>query len=424
MHVTILPLLAGLLLTGLPIFAALGLCVFFLLWWFTGVPLTIVPQRYFGGIDSFTLMAIPFFILAAEFMRAGGMAERLVSFSRVLVGWLPGGLAMAGVLACAFFGAISGSSPATLAAIGSIVIPVLIKSGYSVPFSVGLITTAGSLGIVIPPSITFVIYGAVTGTSIGRLFAAGLLPALMVVSMLIVYCYIKARREGFEWSSPPPLREIAMAARKAAWGLGLPVIILGGIYSGVFTPTESAAVAAVYGFVVGAFIYRQLDVPATMAALRTAGLLSATLLLITASASAFSWLLASQGIPGMLSREIIGWSDEPWVILLLFNVILLIAGCFLDGASALIILAPLMVDVVQQIGIDPVQFGVIAAMNVEIGMMTPPVGLNLFVAVSITGMGILQVARAVIPTVLIMTVGLMLVSYIPWISMALPNYLY
>ncbi|MDJ0951522.1 MAG: TRAP transporter large permease [Alphaproteobacteria bacterium] len=420
----LIPVLAAFLLSGLPIFASLTLVVFVCLIVFTDVTPVVVPQRMFAGIDNFTLSAIPFFILAAELMRIGGLADRLIALARVLVGFMPGGLAMAAVLSCVFFASISGSSPATLAAVGTTMIPVLIKAEYGRAFTVGLLTTAGSLGIVIPPSITLIIYGAVTGTSIGQLFAAGVLPGIMLGAMLMAYCYIHAKRRGIPREPVPTFREVVHAVRRAAWGIGLPVLLLGGIYSGVFTPTESAAVAVVYGLFVGTLIYRELGIREIVEILRSTGLLSATLLLITAGASAFSWLLASQGIPTELAEQVIGLTDDPVYVLLLFNLVLLVAGFFLDGASAVIILAPLMEPIVRSLGVDPVHFGIITLVNVEIGMMTPPVGLNLFVACAISGLAIHQVTRAVIPTVLIMLVGLMIISYIPLISLALPRLLY
>ncbi|NNE83975.1 MAG: TRAP transporter large permease [Alphaproteobacteria bacterium] len=424
MSAGILGILAAALLVGTPIFVALALTVFVLLGWQASVPLPVVPQRMFAGIDNFTLMSIPLFILAAELMRIGGLAERLVDLARVLVGWFPGGMAFAAVLACVFFASVSGSSPATLAAIGTIMIPAMLAAGYDKRFTVGLVTTAGSLGIVIPPSITLIIYGAVTGTSIGRLFAAGILPGILLGGMLAAYCYIHARRTGMAFALPPAWRECWQALRRAAWGLGLPVVLLGGIYSGIFTPTESAAIACVYGLMVGVIVYRQIGLTDLGSILRNAGLLSATLLLITAGASAFSWLLASQGIPARLAAEVLTLSDSRFGLLLLFNLVLLVAGCFLDGASAVIILAPLMEPIARSVGVDPVHFGIVTLINVEIGMLTPPVGLNLFVACHISGLPITSVARAVLPSLGVLLLGLVLITYVPWISMVIPGLIY
>ncbi len=424
MSLNILAVLFVALFVGMPIFAALALTAFTILSTATTIPISVVAQRMFAGIDNFTLLSIPLFILAAELMRVGGLAQRLVDLAEALVGWFPGGLAFAAVLACVFFASISGSSPATLAAIGTIMIPVMISAGYSKPFAVGLVTTAGSLGLVIPPSITLIIYGAVTGTSIGQLFAAGILPGLFLAGLLGLYCFGYALRVGMALSAPPGLGTIWRAFRRAVFGLMLPVILLGGIYSGVFTPTESAAVACVYGALVGVFIYRQIGWSEMRAILVTSGLISATLLLITAGASALSWLLAANGIPRQLAQLLLSASEEPTVVVLLLNLILLVAGCFLDGASAVIVLAPLLEPVAARVGIDPVHFGVITLINVEIGMLTPPVGLNLFVACQIAGMPLLAVARAVLPSLGVLFFGLMVITFVPAISLFLPNLLY
>ncbi len=408
----------------MPIFATLALSVFVVLFFFSDITLAIVPQRMFAGMNNFTLMAIPFFILAAELMRIGGLADRLIDLAKVLVGWIPGGLAATTVLSCVFFGSISGSSPATVAAIGKIMLPALLTAGYSRMFSVGLITTAGTLGPIIPPSITLIIYGAVTGTSIGKLFAAGILPGFLLAAMLILYCYVSALRANFGGRQIPSLKDILRALKRASWGLGLPVLLLGGIYSGVFTPTESAAAACAYGFFVGIFIYRQIGVKEAIEILRSSGLLSGTLLLITAGASAFSWLLASSGVPGQLAAQVLTLTDSPIILLLLFNAVLLVAGCFLDGASAVIVLSPLMEPIASQFGIDSVHFGLITLLNVSVGMVTPPVGLNLFVACAIAGMPIQKVFRATLPTLGILFVALFLITYIPWISLVIPDMIY
>ncbi len=424
MAVVLLSFVVATLLLALPIFIALSFSSFFGVGVLTNTPPVVIAQRMFAGIDNFTLMAIPYFILASELMRAAGIADRLINLAKVLVGWLPGGLAAAGVIACVFFGAISGSSPATLAAVGSIMIVAMVRAGYSEYFSIGLMTTAGSLGIIIPPSITLIVYGAVTGTSIGQLFAAGFLPGFMIAGMLVVYCMIMGWWNGIPLDQRPTLKEIGIAFKRAALGLGLPVLLLGGIYSGIFTPTESAAVAVAYGLIVGVFVYRTIDMQSLVRILRDSGLISATLLLIVAGASALSWVLASQGLITKISSDILNLSDEPWIILLLFNLVLIVSGFFLDAVSAVIVLAPLMVNVTSAIGIDPVHFGIITLVNVELGMMTPPVGLNLFVACAITGKPLHRIAIAIVPSALIVLIGLVLVTYIPWISMTIPNMLY
>ncbi|AMO35767.1 C4-dicarboxylate TRAP transporter large permease protein DctM [Thauera humireducens] len=420
----LVPIFFSLLLFGLPIFAALALAVTAALHFFGGVDPLVVPMRMFSGMNNFSLMSIPFFILAAELMRIGGLSDRLIELAKALIGWLPGGLAAATVLACLFFGSISGSSPATVIAIGTIMYPAMVAAGYNKYFSIGLIATAGTLGPIVPPSIALIIYGSVTGTSVGKLFAGGLLPALVIGGLLIAYTTFYAIRHKYPRDPFPSLGQIGLAFKRSAWGLGLPVILLGGIYSGVFTPTESAATACLYGWFVGAVVYRNISFRALLETLRNTGLLSGTLLLITAGASAFSWILASTGTPTQIASEVLSSTDSPILIMLLFNVIMLIAGCFLDSASAIIILAPLMQPIAAQVGVDAVHFGIITLVNLSVGMLTPPVGLNLFVAMGVAKMTLYEIFRAALPTICLMLVALLLITYVPAISMLLPNALY
>ena len=420
----LVPIFFGLLLFGLPIFAALALAVSAALYFAGGIDPMVVPMRMFSGMNNFSLMSIPFFILAAELMRIGGLSDRLIELAKALIGWLPGGLAAATVLACLFFGSISGSSPATVVAIGTIMYPAMVAAGYDKYFSIGLIATAGTLGPIVPPSIALIIYGSVTGSSVGKLFAAGLLPALLIGGLLIGYCCWYAIRHGYARDAFPTPRKILHAFKRSAWGLGLPVILLGGIYSGVFTPTESAATACLYGWFVGAVVYRTIGLKAMGGILRNTGLLSGTLLLITAGASAFSWILASTGAPTQLATEVLSSTDSPVLIMLLFNLIMLVAGCFLDSASAIIILAPLMQPIAAQVGVDPIHFGVITLVNLSVGMLTPPVGLNLFVAMGVAKVTLYEVFRAALPTIVLMVVALLLITYVPVISTLLPNLLY
>ena len=415
--------LAILLILGVPVAFSLGIAslVTFL---YRDIPPLVAFQRIATGVNVFSLMAIPFFILAAELMRIGGLSDRLINLAKALVGWVPGGLAAATVLSCLFFGAISGSSPATVVAIGSIMFPALVAAGYDKRFAIGLIATAGTLGPIVPPSIALIIYGSVTGTSVGRLFAAGLLPAILIGSLLIAYCIVYSSIRGYERSPFPTLRQIGSAFKSAAWGLGLPFILLGGIYSGVFTPTESAAVACVYGLFVGMVVYRSIDFRDLISTLRSSGLISATLLLITAGASAFSWLLAITGTPTQLASQVLSLTDDPFQVMALFNLVMIIAGFFLDSASAIIVLSPLLQPIAAQVGVDPVHFGVITLVNFSVGMITPPVGLNLFVAMAISKMSLQEVFKACLPLILIMLIALMVITYVPWISTWLPSLLY
>lgn len=420
----LVPIFFSLLLFGLPIFAALALAVTAALYFFGGIDPLVVPMRMFSGMNNFSLMSIPFFILAAELMRIGGLSDRLIELAKVLIGWLPGGLAAATVLACLFFGSISGSSPATVIAIGTIMYPAMIAAGYNKYFAIGLIATSGTLGPIVPPSIALIIYGSVTGTSVGKLFAGGLLPALLIGGLLIGYSSWYSIRNKYPRDPFPSLKQIGFAFKRSIWGLGLPVILLGGIYSGVFTPTESAATACLYGWFVGAVIYRSIGFRSLLEILRNTGLLSGTLLLITAGASAFSWILATTGTPTQIASQVLSSTDSPILIMLLFNLIMLVAGCFLDSASAIIILAPLMQPIAAQVGVDSVHFGIITLVNLSVGMLTPPVGLNLFVAMGVAKMTLHEVFRAALPTICLMLVALLLITYVPAISMLLPNALY
>lgn len=420
----LVPIFFSLLLFGLPIFASLALAVTIALYFFGGIDPLVVPMRMFSGMNNFSLMSIPFFILAAELMRIGGLSDRLIELAKALIGWLPGGLAAATVLACLFFGSISGSSPATVIAIGSIMYPAMVAAGYNKYFCIGLIATSGTLGPIVPPSIALIIYGSVTGTSVGKLFAAGLVPALLIGTLLISYTTWYSIRAKYPRDPFPTLGKIAHAFKRSAWGLGLPVILLGGIYSGVFTPTESAATACLYGWFVGAVIYRTIPVRSVIEILRNTGLLSGTLLLITAGASAFSWILATTGTPTQLATEVLSSTDSPILIMLLFNVIMLVAGCFLDSASAIIILSPLMQPIAAQVGVDAIHFGIITLVNLSVGMLTPPVGLNLFVAMGVAKMSLSEVFRAALPTIGLMLIALLMITYIPGISTFLPNLMY
>lgn len=424
MITALLPIFFAVLLLGLPIFAALAFAVFLAIQFFGSTDPVIVPMRMFTGMNNFSLMAIPFFILAAELMRIGGLSVRLIELAKALVGWVPGGLAAATVLSCLLFGSISGSSPATVVAIGSIMFPALVAAGYDKRFAIGLIATAGTLGPIVPPSIALIIYGSVTGTSVGQLFAAGLLPAILIASLLIAYCIIYSSIKGYAREPFPTLKEIAGAFKSAAWGLGLPFILLGGIYSGVFTPTESAAVACMYGLFVGMVIYRTISLRELFGTLRSSGLTSATLLLITAGASAFSWLLAITGTPTQLANEVLSLTDEPVQVMALFNVVMIIAGFFLDSASAIIVLSPLLEPIAGRVGVDSVHFGVITLVNFSVGMITPPVGLNLFVAMAISRMSLVEVFKACLPMILMMFIALIILTYVPMLSTWLPSLIY
>jgi C4-dicarboxylate transporter DctM subunit len=410
-----------LLFMGLPIAVILGVTTTASLVIFSNTPLHIISQQLFNALDNFILLAIPYFILAGAIMTHGGIAKKLIAFVNALVGWFPGGLAMAGILGCIFFAAISGSSPATVVAIGSIMIPALIKAGYGEKFSLGLITSAGSLGIVIPPSIPMILYCLVMNVSVAEMFMAGILPGLLIGSALMIYTFIVAKRNNWRIESTLSLPEIFRTAREGIWALLLPFIVLGGIYSGVFTPTEAAAVSVVYSLFVELLIYKEFKIGEITGICRDAAVLSACLLFILACAMTFIWLLTAEQIPQQMADIIIRHIDSPWMFLLSVNILFLVLGCFMDDVSAMLVLAPIFLETLNQYGIDLVHFGVVMVLNIQMGMLTPPFGLNLFVSSGITGKPLHTIARGVLPFLGIMLICLILITYIPWISLVLPE---
>jgi len=423
MILTICICFAALLFLGVPIAVILGITTLVCLVFFTSTPLHIITQQLFNALDKFVLLAIPFFILAGAVMTRGGIARKLVAFVNALVGWFPGGLAMAGVLACIFFAAISGSSPATVVAIGSIMIPALIKAGYGEKFSLGLITVSGSLGIVIPPSIPMILYCLVMNVSVTKIFMAGILPGLLIGAALMTYTFFIAKKNNWRVETQASMAKLGRTAREGIWALMLPFVVLGGIYSGIFTPTEAAAVSVVYALFVEIFIYKEFKIRDITGVCREAAVLSACLLFILSTAMTFIWLLTAEQIPHQLADIIIEHINSPWMFLLTVNVLFLILGCFMDDVSAMLILAPIFLETLNRYGIDLVHFGVVMVLNIQMGMLTPPFGLNLFVASGITKAPLIKIARGVLPFLGIMLICLMLVTYIPWISLALPNWI-
>ncbi|MEH0022312.1 MAG: TRAP transporter large permease subunit [Desulfobacter sp.] len=413
----------ALLFLGVPIAVILGITTLVCLVFFTSTPLHIITQQLFNALDKFVLLAIPFFILAGAVMTRGGIARKLVAFVNALVGWFPGGLAMAGILACIFFAAISGSSPATVVAIGSIMIPALIKAGYGEKFSLGLITVSGSLGIVIPPSIPMILYCLVMNVSVAEIFMAGVLPGLLIGFALMVYTFFTARKNNWKVSGEASLPELLRTAREGIWALLLPFIVLGGIYSGLFTPTEAAAVSVVYALFIEIYVYKEFRIRDITSVCREAAVLSACLLFILSTAMTFIWLLTAEQIPQQLADIIIEHINSPWMFLLTVNILFLILGCFMDDVSAMLILAPIFLETLNRYGIDLVHFGIVMVLNIQLGMLTPPFGLNLFVASGITREPLVKIAGGVVPFLGIMLLCLMLVTYIPWISLALPQWI-
>jgi C4-dicarboxylate transporter DctM subunit len=417
-------LLLALMLTGMPISIALGLTVLTFLFTMTQVPVEAVALKLFTGIEKFEIMAIPFFILAGNFLTHGGVARRMIHFATTLVGHWHGGLALAGVVACALFAAVSGSSPATVVAIGSIILPAMVRQGYPKGFGAGVITTSGALGILIPPSIVMVMYSVSTNTSVGKLFMAGIIPGILLAFLLGLTTWFLAHKHDYPRLPRASWRERFTAFRKSAWGLLLIVIVMGGIYTGMFTPTEAAAMAAVYAFFVAVFVYKDMDLKQVPKVLLDSAALSAMLLYIITNAVLFSFLMTSESIPQAMA----GWiMDKGFGIvgfLLVVNILLLLAGNVMEPSSIVLIMAPILFPVAMKLGIDPVHFGIIMVVNMEIGMCHPPVGLNLYVATGITKMGITELTIAVMPWLLTMLGFLVLITYIPQISLWLPDLLY
>ena len=416
--------LFGLLLIGVPIAVALGLSTTAIILLFTDQPTLVIAQQMFTSLDKFALMAIPLFVLAGNFLSRGGAAVRIIRFARSLVGHLPGGLPMSAIFACVIFAAVSGSSPATVAAIGSIMMGAIKEDGYSDSFSIGSIVCSGSLGILIPPSIILIVYGVTVDQSIGKLFMAGVIPGLFLGLGLMAVTYVAAVKSGFKKRERASLKEILIAFKEAIWGLLVIVIIIGGIYGGLFTPTEAAAVSAVYGFFVAMFVYRDLRWSQIPEVIKASAATAAMIMFIIANAMVFAYLLTIQQIPQHLSAWIIGLHLNKYLFLIFINLLLLLAGNFMEPSSLIMIIIPLIFPVATALGIDPIHLGVIVTVNMEIGMLTPPVGLNLFVASGISGQSLGNVIKASLPWFFALLIGLIILTYIPIISLWLPQIMY
>ncbi len=409
---------------GAPVFVALGFSSFSTLLFFTDLPLMVVAQRMLGGIDKFSLMSVPFFILGANVMKKGGIADRILKWSEVMVGSTRGGLAFTTIIACMFFGAVSGSSPATVIAIGGLMYPALKANNYDGGFNIGLITSSGSIALLIPPSISAIIYGSVTGASVGALFMAGLGAGIIYSIAYLVYAYIYARKNNIVRGRKTTVQEKMKATLSAAWALGIPIIIMGGIYGGVFTATEASGVATIYAIIVSMFIYREMDLKDLMQTCVDSAKSTAQLMFLLAGASVFGWVLTVAQVPQALTNLIIGKNFGATTFLMMVNVLLLIAGMFIDGSSAIIITAPLLYPIAMQLGINPIHLGVIMVTNAAIGMFTPPFGLNLFVAGPATGESMTNIMKGVIPFVIISIIALIVITYFPEISLFIPRLMY
>ena len=405
---------------SLPIGISLGLSTVVALIFMTDIDTVMVAQTAFASLDSFTLMAIPFFMLAGNFMRYGGISKRLLDLADHIIGFVTGGLGAVTTLTCMFFAAISGSGPATVSAIGSFMMPAMKEKGYDPGYSAALTAAAGTIGVVIPPSIPFVIYGVVTGTSIGSLFLAGIIPGILMGLALMVTNYRTAKKNGWLGSGQrPKLRSVGKATKNAFWALMSPVIILGGIYGGIFTPTEAAAVSCVYTFVIGKFVYKELDMKKLIDCLKDTVLLAGATSFMIGLSSGFAFLLTMKQVPNTVAEALLSVSDNKIVILLIINVFLLIIGCFIDNISSCTILAPILLPVVVALGVDPIHFGIIMTMNLAIGFITPPYGANLFIASAVGNTPMESIIKRVWPLILTITVVLILTTFIPGLSMLL-----
>ncbi|MCD2179549.1 TRAP transporter large permease [Rhizobium sp. C1] len=429
--------LIALMLTGMPISIALGLTVLAFMYLMTSVPVDTVALKLFTGIEKFEIMAIPFFILAGNFLTHGGVAKRMINFASSMVGHWYGGLGLAGVMACALFAAVSGSSPATVVAIGSVILPAMVRQGFPKQFGAGVITTSGALGILIPPSIVMVMYSVATSgitatgpdgkvvsaASVGQLFIAGVIPGLILAGVLAAVTWWIAWRNDYPRLTKASWGERLITFRKAAWGLLLIVIVIGGIYTGAFTPTEAAAMSAVYAFVISVFVYKDLKLSDVPRVLLSSANMSAMLLYIITNAVLFSYLMTSENIPQALGEWMVNSGLNWWMFLIAVNLLLLAAGNFMEPSSIVLIMAPILFPVAIKLGIDPVHFGIMIVVNMEVGMCHPPVGLNLYVASGITRMGITELTVAVMPWLLAMLVFLLFITYVPAISTILPRML-
>lgn len=420
--IVLFSLLVLFLFFNIPLIVAIGLPTFIVMF-FSDMNIATLAQRMYVSVDSFTLMAIPFFMLAGKLMEIGGMSRRIVRFANCLVGWMRGGLAHVIVVASAFFGALSGSAAATCAAIGSTLIPEMKKKGYPVDFVAGLQAVAGGLGVIIPPSITMIMYGVVSQTSIGKLFIAGIVPGILIATFLMVTVYFEAKKRDIKQTGTFTWKEFVSSFLDAIPALMVPVIILGGIYGGIFSPTEAGAVAAVYGFVIAVFWYKEVNL-GNIAQVMGGAVINTVLVLIIVSASgAFSWLLTINGVSNLLGESIGSFATTKVIFLLLANLIFLFAGCFIESVAAILILTPILLPTALSLGIDLVHFGVIMVVNLALGLTTPPVGENQYIAAAIAGIPFEDEIRGSLPFLLANFLALMFITFVPEISLWLPRML-
>lgn len=409
---------------GVPIAVSILLASIIGIEYFSNLPLLMVPQQMFVGLDHFPLMAIPFFILAGNLMAGGGISSRLVDLAKSIVGGVQGGLAMSCVLTCMMFAAVSGSSVATTFAIGAILIPAMVRHGYPKPLAASIQASSAELGVLIPPSIPLILFGVSTNTSIGQLFIAGIGPGLLIGCALLVFLHVFCKLRGYGLQDREDRSDFLVAFRRAWAAMLMPVVVIGGIYGGVFTPTEAAAVAVFYALIVGGLVYRELTLADLGPILRQSVLSTAAVMLIIAAAALFSFLISRSGLP----REVAGWVtavfDSPWSFLLAVNILLLAVGMFIETGAAILVLAPILTPIAIQFGIHPVHFGLVMVVNLALGMVTPPLGVNLFAACAVAKISIDQMLPHLVRFVLVVLACLMAITYMPWISLGLVNLLY
>ncbi|MDT3698573.1 MAG: TRAP transporter large permease [Thermincola sp.] len=412
------------LLLRIPIFISLCLSSFIVILAVGNIPEAMVAQRLFGGIDKFALMAMPFYIYAADLMIVGGIAQRLLKFTGSLLGFIPGAAALTTEFASMLFGALSGSSPATVAAIGGLMYPEMKRQKYDEGFSVGLLASSGAVAILIPPSITFIVYGAVSGVSIGALFISGIGAGLVFGGLICAYVVYYAKKNNIKSEAKFSLKEVGRTGKEAFWSLGVPVIIIGGMYTGFFTATEAAGVSAIYAIIIGMFVYKEMSLESLYKTTVNSAATISSVMVVVAAAAIFGWVLTIYQVPQLLAEALLTPFMTPTVFLIIINIIFLIAGMFMDGSAAVTIVIPIILPIALKLGINPVHLGAISVANFAIGMYTPPFGLNLFVANKISGVGIEKIVKGTLPFIAVTLVALVLITYIPQISLALPSLVY
>lgn len=412
------------LLIGVPIAISLGVSALVAIYFGSTLPLQIITQKAFTSLDSFPLLAIPFFMLAGILMGKGGVSKRLLDMATAMVGWMIGGLSMVTIVACMFFAAISGSGPATVAAIGGFMIPAMKARKYDGGFAAAVAASAGSIGVIIPPSIPFVLYGVIGGVSVGSMFLAGIIPGIVIGFGLMITSYFIAKKRGYKPDATLKFsfKDVLKATYEAKWALIIPVIILGGIYGGIFSPTEAAVVACVYAFIVGMFVYKELTWKTFYESCREAVVINATTMIIIGLSVSFAYFMTLEKIPDEISRFLTELSSNPIIILLAINVLLLIVGMFIDTISALVVLTPILLPIVTAVGVDPIHFGVILVANLAIGFITPPLGVNLFVASSVGNVKFERIVMAIIPFLISMIICLLVITFVPSMSLWLPSF--